>query len=484
MILRWLRIPPGTSLRKNYGPSTSSGNESVLQNEYIDAMVGITVDDICIGEEPLSINYREGTPDDIALKLKEIVKEFNSIVRWVATDLCIEGYSVYDVKVSSKNRLLLFPYNEPVDFYLTSDKKVVCFEQGNLKKNLNNKLIFINFDKRSLVAVSDKNVSSKLKFQITPTPMQLTNATKTLSGLSNAEDSIAKYRAQLGRIARWANVDIGTTQGDQQDDVVNSISEAINANSSSLAAGTAYTEFDDNIPVLPNRRGLGKVDLVTDIPNVNIKELADIDYWLSKLNLLMRFPATYMDFSKSLDSTAVSLVRGDIRYKKLCKKVSTKITTTINDYLGESNFSEYEPVVSLINLPSSEDDDVVSALDDYVKLTDEVSEFIMGSEGSEDLTPLDRLELLQTLLAPVTNSPALQDWFEIFREKIKQVQNKGIDEEEPSEETDFNTEEDFGSDFEDFSSESDFTDISEPAPEEPIEETSDFEYIEPQTGGI
>lgn len=481
MILRWLRIPPGTSVRKS---SSGSGDIDPMQNEYIQAMVDITVDDICIGDDPLSVNYQDSTPDDVKMKVNDICKEFNSIIRWACTDLLVQGYSVYDVKVNKKNKLILLPYLDDVDFYLTTDKKVVLFEMNDLKKQLKNKLVFINFNKRDLTKVEDKEKASNLAFKIAPAAMQLSNSAKTISGLSSAEDSLAKLRAQLGRVARWANVDIGTTQGDQQDDVVTSISEAINANSSSLAAGTAYTEFDDNIPVLPNRRGLGKVELTSDIPNANIKDLADIDYWLSKLNLIMRFPATYMDFSKNLDSTAVSLVRGDIRYKKLCKKCSGKLTTTINDYIDQSKFHKYNVVFSLTNLPSSEDDDVVAALQDYIDFADKVDEFIIGEEAS-NLPPLHRLELLQKLFAPVTNSPSLQDWFDEYRERIKQMLDST--EESPSEESS----EAESESFEDATESESFEPIEgvdesgeEFFTEEVVEESPDFEMIEPQTGGI
>lgn len=77
-ILRWLRIPPGSSLRKADGPSTGPSASSLKDNDYIQTILSITVDDICIGEEPLSINYDSNTPEDQVLKLKEIKDELNS----------------------------------------------------------------------------------------------------------------------------------------------------------------------------------------------------------------------------------------------------------------------------------------------------------------------------------------------------------------------------------------------------------------------
>jgi len=417
-ILRWLRIPPGTSLRKADGPSTSSSIGKIDENEYVEAILDITVDDVCVGEEPLSINFDSTTPEVTQKKLKGINDEFNSIVKWVARDLASEGVSVYDVTVSKKNKLIVIPFLEDVEYFLTKEKRVVAYAVGSKDESqLTNKLIFINFDKKSLQPVEDKR-SSDIIFKIVPAPMQLRNVERTVSGLVSAEDSLARYRIQLGRLARWVNVDVGASQGDTQKDVVDTISSSINANSSSLMNGNLYQEFDDNLPVLPHRRGLGKAEIVSDVPSANISDIVDLDYWKTKLALLMRFPATYLDFSKSLDTTAVSLLRGDLRYSKKCTSIRTKITSTLNEYISSSKFNRYHPVFSLTQLPSSEDDDVIAALQSYVELSKDVEEFINGAEDTKGLK-LHKLKLLQDLFATSVSSPSIQSWFEEFRKYIE-----------------------------------------------------------------
>lgn len=316
-----------------------------------------------------------------------------------------------------------------------------------------------------------------MAFRIAPEPMQLKNAERTIQGLQTAEDAIARYRIQTSRFVRFANVDIGTAQGDTQKDVIDTISSAFNANSVSLANGTAYTEFDDNIPVLPNRKGLGKVEFVSDYPDANIKDLADVDYWLKKLNLIMRFPATYMDFSTNLDSTAVSMIRGDIRYSKLCKSVQSKITTTLNDYIQASKFKKYSPVVSLTQLPTSEDDDVISAMDQYVDITQKVESFVQGEVDEPVEIKLHRLQLLQDLFSTSTTSPTLQKWFEDYRSYLTKLEKSEESVEVPE----------GGGDFEEFD-EDNFEDdeSAEFSPENEVESTDldnpeDGEFIESST---
>lgn len=476
-ILKWLRIPPGSSVRHATGPGTSS-QSSLDDNDYIQTILDITVDDICVGEAPLSIDYDFSTPKSAATKLDQITDEFNDVIKDVARDLCQSGFSVLDMVVNKKaNKLLIFPYIDDVEFYLSKEKKVVAYDPTT-KKQLTDKLVFINYTKRSLQKVDDKDASIKgdVLFKIIPEPMQLKHAERTLEGITNAENSIAKYRSLL-RPVRYANVDIGTAQGDVQQATVDSIASAINCNSDSLGNSTTLNEFDDNIPVLPNRKGLGKVEIGSDIPSANLKDLADLDYWLNKLNLIMRFPGTYMDFSKALSESAVSLIRGDLRYTKLCKAVQTLIVRTLNQYIQRSKFNKYKPVFALTTLPSSEDDDVLEALSNYRELAEDVETFVIGESDDPALLRLHRLQLLKDLFGTSVTSPSLQKWFDDFEIYINQVELQGPSTE--STEDSLDSSDDY-SDLEDFESGSDVEinpdgiDLEEPSSE-------DIELLEPQS---
>lgn len=417
-ILRWLRIPPGTSLR-HAGEVGTSSSVNVLDNEYIDTIVGITVDDVCIGESPLSVDFADITPEEIQTKLKEVCDEFNTVVKDVAWDLCTIGYSVYTTDISEKNKLVLLPYVENVTFYLTKEKKVVaCDEEANPLENV---IIFLNYNRRCLTKIEDKELSSAYAFGINPEPMQLKNVQSTLNSLIAAENNLDRYRALSSRPIRLVNVDIGSAQGEQQKDVVDTIASAINANSGSLPSVSGVDTYDDNIPILPNRRGLGKAEVYDNIPAYDLSELGDIDHYMSKLTLVTRFPGSYMDFSKNLDETTASLLRGDIRYYKMCNKIRSKIVDTLNEFVDASEkFRKYEPCFVLTQLPTSEDEDVMNALDTYVDLATKTEEFVMSEGNSKDIC-LHRLQLLQDLFASSTTSPMLQKWFEDYREFIDKM---------------------------------------------------------------
>jgi hypothetical protein len=403
-ILKWLRVPPGASVIHS-NQSMSSG-VSIQDNDYVRAIIDITVDDICIGDHPLTIDHVSDN-EGVQEKLQQIEDEFNTIIKDVARDLCTTGVSVWDISVNQGN-LVLLPNLEDFEVYFTESKEIKVIQNGTELHCL----VFLNYNKTSL----ELSTEDSYKFKVNPIPMQLRDAQKTVEGISNAETSIARYRANL-RPIRFANVDIGAAQGDKQDEVVNAISSAINANSQSLNNNDSFTDFDDNLPVLPNRKGIGKVDITTDIPSADVKELADLDYFLKKLNLIMRFPASYMDFSSALSESAVSTLRGDIRYNKLCKAIQSKIKVTFEQYLNSSNFREVHPVVTLLTYPSSEDDDVISALGDYCELASSVEDFIMSSD--DKVSRLHKLNLLQDLFTASTSSPMLQKWFDDYEQFIR-----------------------------------------------------------------
>ena len=60
------------------------------------------------------------------------------------------------------------------------------------------------------------------------------------------------------RYIRFATVEVGVNKGDQQAELVEDISEGLNANSQDLQTATV---FDDQIQVFPTRKGLGSPEV-------------------------------------------------------------------------------------------------------------------------------------------------------------------------------------------------------------------------------
>ncbi len=441
-----LGIPLGMSWRKGYGldpDSTTVSSSDISENPYAQAICDITADDVCRGEEPVSYNYElptdvEDLPDDVFEVLESFKEELNSIVKWVSKDLQYRGVSVFNATFDKEtNKVYLLPNLKELKFYLTKDKKIVAYDYKDVtKENVEDVIIFINYEKDSLVEIDrfNKNIDESLAFEVRPSPMQFKNAQSTLDALNLLENAMKRYRAQLSRLFRYATVDVGLSSGDVQKDVVEAISAALNADSMNLTS-TTNEEYNDNIPIIPTRNGKGEPTVHIETPQGEIKEMADVKYYLDKLNLLTRFPATYMDFSEALDGTAASLIRSDLRYAKLCNSIRTLIERTINTFIAQTkSLSNYKVVFSLIQLPTSEDDDVLQAMGNYTTLATDLEEFVMGSDPEEAISiKVHRLKMIQDLFNASVKSPVLQEWFNNYLDYLEELRearekNESLDE--------------------------------------------------------
>lgn len=446
MLLNFLRIPPGIQVRKSYGvskdASTNWYDKILASHDFINTMVDITADDVCIGSTPV---YLENADKILSPELKKkylnVVKSLNKVSRWVAVDLLKRGISVYILKEAHvtipkyvdgqrlEEEVIIpnfVPVLDDVEVYMTEDGEISFIINDKVRTDL---LVFLNYSRETIVLnrkpgehINPDDVRSKYKYQITPEPIQLKHVQSVATDLYMVERAMYRYRIQLSKIARFAEVEVGPSQGGNDNEtVVDNASAAVNANSMSLGmtAADPVMNFDDNLPIVPIRKGIGHIEITSDIPDFDkIKELPDLDYTLNRLFLAMRFPKSYADFAQALNDTAVSLIRGDIRYSRMVEYTRSVIQETINQWMFGVKFdsSEAEYQVKLTSLPNSEDDDVVEALNNYQQFVQSAFEFISGADNRLDANA--RLNSIVILLGDTANISSIQKWVVQMREYI------------------------------------------------------------------
>lgn len=444
MLLNFLRIPPGIQVRKAYGAnkdaSTQWYEKTLASHDFINTMVDITADDVCIGSSPI---YFENSDKVISPELKEkyssLVKALNKICRWVAVDLLKRGYSAYVLKKISIEdfeyvdgqrvrktieKPNLVPVLDTIEFYMTESGEVVTVVDESERDDI---LVFLNYSKETIqLNASDNRKStdprSKYKFLITPEPIQLKHVQSVATDLYTVERALYRYRVQLSKIVRFAEVEVGVSQGGNNNEtVVDNASAAVNANSMSLGMSSAdpVMNFDDNLPIVPVRKGVGHISVESDIPDFDqIKELPDLDYTLNRLFLAMRFPKSYADFNQALNPTAVSLIRGDVRYSRMVEFTRSVIQDTVNTWVFGPGFDSESAdyMFKLTSLPNSEDDDVVEALSNYSQFVQEAFDFISNSSDKEEANA--KLNSIVILLGDTANLKSIQNWVKSMREYI------------------------------------------------------------------
>jgi hypothetical protein len=421
MVGNLLRLPPGTYVRD--GEDGSKSATISMDNPVVEAIVDITADDVACTETPFYLaKFDENTPSATIDSVGDIIKELNLVAGSIARDLLSSGISVYKPQIISK-RYKLIPIINPVKVYLMNDMSILVMDEKD-HVALRDVICFLHYTKKELISdVTGVGDGYQVYAQIKPRPMQLATTGKTAQDLLTAENSILRYRALLSRIVRFISVDVGASQGDKISRVVNSIGAGINADSMSLTPSTDGSSilFDDNIPIIPHRGGIGKPDLVTDIPSADINKLADVDNLYNQLYLETRFPKSYADFSTALGSTAVSLIRGDIRYARMVSRARSLMERVVNDYLDTNKtLRRFHIMLKMVELPTPEDDDVMQSINTGTDITIKVHQFLIG-ESADAAQALAKLEQLEAILASSSQLPTVKMFMQMTKDYIERT---------------------------------------------------------------
>lgn len=409
MMRDFLGVPLGASYKSAASPDKKDQISNPKNIELIASILSITKDDVCIGSNPFYYKTETDPKPGDKLKLDSILKQLNDISKWVAVDLLADGYSVYQLDVKN-NKVLLYPVLDDVTFVLNDEKEIVATVD---EKVLEDALIFIHYEKSSLLEIEGQ----PRFFEVTPKPIQLSNISQSVTEMTLIEKSLLRYRRDICRVVRFVSVEVGASQGDKQQDVLDNVSSGVNANSLSLE-GMAADLFDDEIPVFPVRKSVGLPVLGESAPTADIANIADLDHTMSKLFLGMKFPKSYADFSAALDATAVSMIRGDIRYSRMLKSARTLIERTIEEFLAPTTLvKKYKVVFKLQEVPNPEDEEVISALNGYTDFLESAHTYIFA-EGTTKKEATYKLDTFVSMLGDSANLASIEKWVNSTRDFI------------------------------------------------------------------
>lgn len=397
--------------------------------EYIMSVISLTTDDLCGFKKPLyySTTKMQGPAIEKGLDLLT-----DAVVTWLPSicyDLLIDGFSVYTYKTlvsDSTVNFVLLPYKDPISIYMTEVGTFnVYTHEGVL---INNALLFLNFHARFLTKT---NNDKKGSFSVEPTGMQLADFEATAMQLMQMQNAVATLRSQQ-RYIRYATVNTGFSKGDDEQNIVDDVSEGLNSNSQDFPfmEGT----FDDRIPVFPTRGDIGKVTVESYAPQADTSLLDDVNGVKTELAGLLRFPETYSNFKDALGATATSLIRQDIRYARLLNNVRSVIERTINDWvLGVPSLSGV--LFQMNKLSSPEDADSIAGLNTNMQFVDSVMRALEDCSTPEQVST--------TILSLKSLFDAPSESVDTFLDMIK---NLYIDRLSSGDKTDLDSVDSFGGD--------------------------------------
>lgn len=262
----------------------------------------------------------------------------------------------------------------------------------------------------------------------------LANVFKIWRELNLLQASVLLNRLTKSSIVRMINIEVGDMPKENVTKVLMDVKRlieqktAINKNSG-MQEYTNPGPIENNVYV-PTHNGIGSITTSQIGGDVDVKSLADLDYYQNLLYGSLRVPKQY--FSQTDDSTGfnggTSLTIISSRYAKMIKRIQNTmiqaITDAVNLMLIDKGLDSYvnEFTIHMLIPTTQEEIDRRENLSNKVQLTSDIMNMLSDIEE-----PQAKLKILKSLLSNVIDD---NDILSIIQEQIDELEeeNEGIEE--------------------------------------------------------
>lgn len=244
--------------------------------------------------------------------------------------------------------------------------------------------------------------------------------------LNLLENSVLLNRITKSSIVRVINVEVGDMPKENVGPHLNGIKNLIEQKSA-LNEGTGLNEYTNPGPVennvyVPTRGGQGALSTQQIGGDVDVKSLADLDYFKNKFFGALRVPKQYFgdtdDGAGFNGGTSLSIISS--RYAKMVKRIQNTIlqalTDAINLMLLDKGLDSYVNKFELHMLPptTQEEIDRRESLSSKIQITTDVMNTLSDIED-----PITKLKILKSLLSTVITDTNVTNTLGEYIEKIE-----------------------------------------------------------------
>lgn len=313
-----------------------------------------------------------------------------------------------------KDDITIYPATEFVHATLDDDSSR---ESEKVNIFLNN----VDFDK-------DENA---LSYKVRKGSSLLSNVYKVWRELQLLENSVLLNRITKSSIVRMINVEVGDMPKENVTKTLLGIKQMIEQKAA-IDRGNGMTEYTNPGPVennvyVPTHEGVGAITTNQIGGDVDVKGLADLDYYMNKLYGQLRVPKQY--FSQTDDGAGfnggASLSIISSRYAKMVKRIQNAIiqvvTDAINLMLIDKNLDSYVNEFTIHMLPptTQEEIDRRDNLSSKVQLTTDIMNML------EDIDePVARLKILKCMIGNIVDDT---DIITILQEQIDKLESESTE---------------------------------------------------------
>ncbi len=187
---------------------------------------------------------------------------------------------------------------------------------------------------------------------------------ETYRTLTYLEQGIIKARTAKSKTVRIFNVDVTGLSAKKAQAVIQYVNSLVNAEEQ-IDRGTAFYEASHSRPgpvscVLPVRGEKGQVRVEEFSPSADIKDIVDIEYFRDKLLSGLRVPKQFLGYGEEMlpgVGSSGSLMRIDVRYSRMVKRLRRRVREGIKDALSKAFTDPPEYRIGSVPVSSPEDEE-------------------------------------------------------------------------------------------------------------------------------
>ena len=232
------------------------------------------------------------------------------------------------------------------------------------------------------------------------------------------EDSLLVNRLTRSSLIRMLEIEVGDMPKKEVNDYLRRIKNLIEQHISLDKTTGNYQSFNapgpiDNVIYIPVKNGRGHISINNLGGDVNVKEIADLDYFNNKRSGALKIPKQFLGESEgdSALGNGGSLTQMSIRYARTIKRIQTAyiraITHLLNLFFIDKKLDYVNKFQVKMTSPSTQEDlDRVSKISGNIDLSSNILDLTNSLEGDT------QKKILAYLMTNIINMPEIATMIE------------------------------------------------------------------------